>query len=221
MPLTPTQRQALISALRSYAFPSAHFDFVSGLAVVGLSMLQLESRVRSDLVSGSDALVKNGLSNVLYWGYAQMGGLAQVRVSRFRAQATPSQLRNATTLFTAVPRPSLQQIHALRLPEFSGVSFVSKIRMFLDPAGSATLDQQIMKIHTVRPTTVLSGIRYYKTSIPVTAANSRAYEDWCDRLSFIRMTYAPSHRVVDVERALFALIQAGQVANAAGLLADA
>lgn len=53
----------------------------------------------------------------------------------------------ATELFHASVSPSLIKIKNFGLPEFSGMSFVSKIRMFLDPEKSATLDRQIMKIH--------------------------------------------------------------------------
>jgi hypothetical protein len=107
------------------------------------------------------------------------------------------------------------------MPQFSGMSFVSKIRMFLDPLGSATLDRQIMKIHDVQPNTVLALVKSGRTNIPITSSNSEAYEAWCDRLDYIRGTYLPTQRVVDVERGLFALVQAGCVAQAGRLLAEA
>jgi hypothetical protein len=71
----------------------------------------------------------------------------------------------------------------LSLPEFARRSLVSKIRMFLDPEHSATLDLQIMRIHERCPTTVLAHLRIGKsTSIPITTNNSNAYEAWCRRM---------------------------------------
>ncbi len=210
---------SLRAASGAYAFPPAHFDFSANVPVLGLTMAALETRVRHELLS--EVGVKDGLSNVLYWGFAQMGGLAAVRVDRFRTSVTQNQLISASRLFASNPRPSLADIANLKLPQFSGVSFVSKVRMFLDPKTSATLDMQILKIQSVRPTTVLAAIRQSKTTIPVTVNNSAAYEAWCLRLAQIRDTYFPDLRVVDIERGLFHLIQLGQVHCAADIVADA
>jgi len=220
MPLSPSQVASLSAAIDGYAFPPAYFDYTVGAPVIGLTMTDVESRIRTDLMCGNGAGIKDGLSNVLYWGFAQMGGLAAVRVDRFRSAVSLAHLGAAAVLF-ATPRPLLADIAALGLPQFSGVSFVSKVRMFLDPAGSATLDNQIMKIHAALPTTVLATVHRRTTSIPVTSGNSAAYEAWCDRLDYIKSTYLPGVRVVDVERGLFHLVQTGQVAHAATLLVEA
>lgn len=221
MPITPQQVQLLYAAINGYAFPPAYFDYSAGAPIVGPTMRQVEGLIKSDLLAGSPFRIKDGLSNILYWGFAQMGGLALVRVNRFRTAVNQAQLQAACQLIAATPRPTLFEIKALGLPQFSAVSFVSKVRMFLDPDRSATLDQQIMKIHNVSQSTVLASVRRSKTSIPVTKANSLAYESWCDRLEFIRNTYLPTLRVVDIERGLFYFVQSGQVAVAAQLLANA
>jgi hypothetical protein len=221
MPLTAAQLIQLSTAIARYAFPRAYFDYTANAPVTGLTMPQVEARIRNDLLAGTVSQTKDGLSNVLYWGFAQMGGLAPIRVARFRSQVSQQQLQAASHLLRATPRPALYPFARLGLPQFSGVSFVSKVRMFLDPTGSAALDSQIMKIHSLRPTTVLAAVRTYKTRIPVSAANSAAYEAWCDRLDCIRTTYMPTVRVVDIERGLFHLIQAGHAYSAADLLADA
>lgn len=118
-------------------------------------------------------------------------------------------------------RPSLENIALLGLPQFSGVSFVSKIRMYLNPVGSATLDLQIMKINEVCGGTLLAAVTQHTTRIPVSAGNSLAYEQWCDRLNFMAQTYLPSARAVDIERGLFQLIQSRQFIEAADLLKNA
>lgn len=207
-------------------FPPAYVDFTHGVPVRGLSTAQVEKRVRLDLRSGSPIRVRDGLSNVLYWGYAQMGGLAMVRVSRLRTLTTPSSssIVAATHLFSRCACPALFAIKRLRLPQFSGVSFISKVRMFLDPGGSATLDQQIMRIHAVCAHTVLAGVSFRAgaTQIAVTRSNSDAYEDWCERLRNISKTYFPkTTRVVDVERGFFHLVQRGNVHLAAIILHSA
>ena len=172
--------------------------------------------------SGEPDQVKNGLSNVLYWGYAQMG-IRDTRVQRFRTKVTITQLKQACQLFRRSDLPSVVEIKNLGLPEFSGLSFVSKVRMFLDPNKSATLDWQIVKIHKRCPTTVLANLFLGKsTQIRITARNSDAYEAWCRRLGDIsRANFDGRYRPVDVERGLFQLIQCGGVEIAAELLNDA
>jgi hypothetical protein len=221
MPLNSLQVKTLGDAVNAYSFPTAHFDFSTHTPVIGLSMPQLEVRIRQQLLSISLGDVKDGLSNVLYWGYAQMGGLTPVRVERFRSMVTSQQLQQASKLFTKYPRPSLYEIARLGLPEFSKVSFVSKVRMYLDPANSATLDRQIMTMHKIHSGTVLAAFKEYKTSIPTTMRNSIAYEDWCIHLAYIARSYLPTARVVDIERGFFQMIQTGNVSNAARILNDA
>ncbi len=221
MPLDTLQVNKLTDAVKGYAFPTAHFDFSTQTPVVGLSMTELETRIQQQLLNSSVSQVKNGLSNVLYWGFAQMGGLASVRVERFRSTVTEAQLEQASELFAKHRRPALYDIARLKLPQFSKVSFVSKIRMYLDPVESATLDRQIMQMHQVHSDTVLAAFKEDATSIPTSIVNSNAYEAWCDRLSHIAQTYLPSARVVDIERGLFQMIQSGDVAGAAGILKGA
>jgi hypothetical protein len=119
--------------------------------------------------------------------------------------------------------PSVVEIKNLGLPEFSGLSFVSKVRMFLDPDKSATLDWQIMKIHERCPTTLLADLVLGKsTQIRITTRNSDVYEIWCRRMGDIsRVNFDGRFRAVDVERGLFQLIQCGRVETAAELLNDA
>ncbi|MCO8166168.1 hypothetical protein NJC40_00020 [Pseudomonas sp. 21LCFQ02] len=221
MPLSTEQVKKLRDAVNSYSFPTAHFDFIAKKPVIGLSMLQLETRIRQQLLSASPEQVKDGLSNVLYWGFAQMGGLGPVRVERFRSAVSIHQLQQASGLFTNRERPALYEIAELGLPQFSKVSFVSKIRMYLDPVKSATLDRQIMQMHQIHTDTVLAAFKQYSTSIPTTKGNSAAYESWCDHLGFIAQAYLPTARVVDIERGLFQIIQEGDVSSAADILKNA
>lgn len=221
MPLDSTQIKLLTDAISGYSFPAAHYDFAAQAPIAGLSMTQLETRIQRQLLSQSPEGVKDGLSNVLYWGFAKTEGRALHRAEIFRSTVTPAQLEQASRLFSQHRRPALDDIARLGLPQFSGVSFVSKVRMYLDPVRSATLDLQIMKIHQVHGDTVLAGVNQYSTRIPVSAGNSLAYEHWCDRLNLMAHNYLPSARAVDIERGLFHLIQSGRVAEAAGVLKHA
>lgn len=158
MPLTTQQAVAFSGAIESYSFPAVLRGFAVKQRDTGLTMTDVEKRIHADLRSGDPARVREGLSNVLYWGFAQMGGLAVSRSDAFIDRAKGPQLQAATKLFFLNPRPLLLEIKKLGLPQFSAMSFVSKIRMFLDPAGSATLDKQILKMKYVSPGTVLEQV---------------------------------------------------------------
>jgi len=220
MPLTSKESRELAEAIRCYAFPRAYYDFQADREVFDLSMRQLEELIRDKLISRTPGLVEIGLASILYWGYSQMGGLAQVRARRFRERVERTALNDAADLFAENPRPSLLEISGLKLPEFSGVSFLSKARMFLDPDKSATLDKQIMRINEMSKSTVLANVTYKSgdTSIRMTRGNSEAYESWCGRLAQIRDQYFPNLRTVDVERGLFHLAQTRQLERAAHIL---
>lgn len=221
MPLNQSQVDTLKLAALNYIFPAAYFDFSKNKPVDGLTMRQVEEGIRNDLLSDDLLKVKDGLSNVLYWGFSQMGGLGPVRTEIFRTQVTEKNLLAASRLFSESPRPDLKAIARIGLPQLSMVSFVSKVRMFLDPNKSAVLDKQIMKIHEKRATTVLAAVKINGTAIPVTSNNSRVYEAWCDRLEIINQAYELQLRVVDVERAFFHLVQSGRTQIAADILCNA
>jgi hypothetical protein len=222
MALVSSQIQTLRSAIDGYEFPNQYFDFVLHRPDLQPNIRAIEDKIKSDLRSGDLERVKNGLSNVLYWGYSQMA-IRDTRVSRFRGKVTDSQLRVAAQLFDASALPSLLKTKKLGLPEFSGMSFVSKIRMFLDPYNSATLDFQIMKLRAQCTCTVLSNIRLSdrSTQILITAQNSEGYELWCNKLKEISARYFDgTFRAVDIERGFFQLVQWGKVPLAAQILND-
>lgn len=221
MPLHDEQIKMLQAAVKEYNFPAAHYDFKQNRPILNLSIRDLEDRIHKQLLSQEINDIKDGLSNILYWGYSQMGGLAPVRVNRFRKKVSPLQLEKASRVFSGTPQPTVLSIAELKLPEFSQLSFVSKVRMFLDPVGSAALDQQIMKMTVHSDCPVLSSIKKYPTSIPVTQHNALAYENWCNHLAAIIYTYQLKVRVADLERGFFHLIQNGRTDKAAFLLANA
>lgn len=221
MPLDQAQIEILSRAIEDYSFPAVYFDFNRDIPDDKGNIAELEILIKQELISNDSLRVKNGLSNVLYWGYSQMG-IRDTRVRRFRDKATAKQLNAAATLFQKSQPPALIEIKRIVLPEFSGISFVSKIRMFLDPQNSATLDFQIMKIREVCPNTVLNRIQLRETQIPITMHNSNAYEYWCRKNKEIaRRYFGEQLRSVDIERGFFHLVQRGQVRVAANILEKA
>jgi len=221
MTLSQKQITKLTCAMEEYSFPPIYFDFINNVASRAERMTDLETMIKQELTSNNLKRVKDGLSNVLYWGYAQMG-IRDTRVNRFRSNVDTNKIAKAASLFCRCHLPSLSEIKTIGLPEFSGVSFVSKIRMFLDPSNSATLDFQILKMQNFRPTPVLSQIQIQQTQIPITRHNSDVYEEWCNRMKSIgRQYFGERCRAVDIERGLFHLIQSNEIEAAANILGDA
>ena len=210
----------LTEAIRSYSFPFAYYDFINDRPSFQQSMILIEKLIRDDLVSGDLQLVKNGLSNVLYWGFAQVGYRDQ-RVSIFRNQVTMAQLHCAARLFPNINGDGLQEMKKLRLPQFSGMSFISKVRMFLDPIQYVILDKQILKMINTPFVTILNNISFRPsdTQIRISENNCSVYLNWCKKCATISKNHFDSkYRAVDVERGFFTLIQNRQVNNAAEIL---
>ncbi len=212
MALTRCLRDALRNAVRAYDFPAVCFDFQRDRPLQFGSMREVEDTIRKPLLSKVPQPVKDGLSNILYWGHAR-AGYRDNRVGAFRSKASSAALERATRLFVRDVPPSIYEIGQLHLPEFSGISFVSKSRMFLDPAKSGVLDRQIMKIGNSGCGTVLDEIGYRQkdTQIRITRRNSKAYESWCRQLIEIgENELEEPYRATDIERGLFQLVQSKQ-----------
>jgi len=223
MSLSQQQKEDLRRAIRGYDFPAEYFDFIKGIGGRLANTAEVERKIRADLTSGEPERVKDGLSNVLYWGHATVP-YRNVRVENFRTKVTNNQLQAACRLFQLDQRPSVLQISKLRLPEFSGLSFVSKVRMFLDPYTSAVLDKQLLKMRNATFETVLSGVSFgeNETQIRITQQNAKGYEDWCERMAEIsRQYFVGESRAVDIERGFFYLVQNAQIKYAAQILSDA
>lgn len=221
MTLSQEQTASLGHAVQDYKFPPHIYDFTKNISDHKSSIATVEAKIKADLTSDDWQRVMDGLSNVLYWGWAQKPKIRDVRVELFRTTATESQLRKSAQLFKRCPPPSLLEIKQLKLPQFSGVSFVSKVRMFLDPENSATFDKQIMKIRGAFPETIRATFQAFEnsTQIRITKESSDAYEYWCGKMREVSERYFNGRlRAVDVERGFFQLIQAGKDSIAADIL---
>ena len=91
MSLNSRQVSDLDSAIASYAFPAVYFDFRAKTQVRAPDMRTVEAAIRDMLASTAIDGVRDGLANVIYWGYAQIG-YRDVRVRRFLRGVSEGQL---------------------------------------------------------------------------------------------------------------------------------
>lgn len=223
MSLSNDQIIILKDAIDTYDFPCAYFDFLNGLPAPQRNMMLVEKLIRDDLTSGDSLTVRNGLSNVLYWGYAQTG-YRDTRIQKFRTDVTDKKLQEAATLFININNDGLKSIKNIGLPEFSGMSFITKIRMFLDPHNYVILDQQILKMKKIAIPTLLNEISFgeSETQIRISQKNIMVYNRWCGKCNDIANHYFQGrYRAVDVERGFFNLIQKKKERLAATILSAA
>jgi hypothetical protein len=223
MALSQDEIKTLDEAIKEYSFPCDCYEFPKDQPINFPNMREVEEFIRKDLKSGNRAYVKNGLSNVLYWGFAQVG-YRDKRVGIFRSQVTQGQLYDATNLFKEIRGNALKEIWRIKLPQFSGMSFISKVRMFLDPTTYVVLDQQILKMNKAPFGTLLNNIKFgdKETQIRISNDNTAVYQQWCDKCNEISNTISNGiYRAVDIERGFFTLIQNGEVLLAAEILSKA
>ncbi len=216
-------RIQLEKAIQSYQFPLVTFDFEDSRRVVHRDVLSLELAVREDLVSGNLQRVEYGLCNVLYWGFARKPGLQMNRVETFRSSVRPSQLENAGRLFQRIQGTGLGRIKGIGLPQFSNMSFVSKIRMFLDPNNYVVLDLKLCALGRQQQKNLFHRLTSRKTYIPISERNEGVYEEWCKLCRAIAdMHYQGTGiRAVDVERGIFHLVDSGRQSIAAEIICSA
>lgn len=214
MPLNSSHTASLSAAIAAYRFPATYFDFALGVQIFPPNMLACEGALRGQLVSAIPQVVKDGLANVLYWGNAA-AGYRDHRVSEFRNSVSASQLSDFQAIVARGAVPSLRQVKELRMRGYSGISFVSKVLMFLDPTRFCVLDLQLTQLRTPGGAGAINALTF-GTQIPITRNNSAAYDGWrneCARIS--RIYFGGAFRAVDIERGFFHLIQSGRAVLAA------
>ena len=239
MPRLPPEEYAalLCKAIKDYDFPPVTYVFDKDKEIPHKDMLAVEQYIGPLLRSKEPQAVKNGLLNVLYWGYARQPGRRKDRISKFRA-TNPSELKPKLDQFVKLVEelmlsingevPSggsgLLKIKKLKLPEFSQVSFVSKILMFLAPTFYPVLDLKIANKVASPCFPPLQNLKF--TGIPINKDNATVYDTWacwCREIAteVNKALESPCHgvRAVDVERALFTLADSQATDNIRVLLA--
>ena len=226
---TSDYASALCAAIREYRFPPVTFDFEAGEEIHHADMRGVEDRIRGLLMAPSRRQVKDGLANVLYWGYANSPGRRRYRVGKFRKDVTDDQLDCLAEIVACTPPPGPVRIKRIGLPQFSGMSFITKIMMFLDPTGYPVLDMKIAEAFSQSSDfSPLEGLVFRKradTTIRVTRVNEcvyRKWASWCMDIAEYVNTGSGSScagvRAVDVERALFTLADSDRGSEAWRLL---
>lgn len=222
MALNNEQIKSLEIAITEYNFPAIYFEFDNNKKIRATGMPEVEKYIHGLLTSEKKQDVKYGLANVLYWGYGQMG-IRDTRVNRFFAGITDAHIQEFQNCIAGNGGATLQKIRNIHMPEYSGISFVSKILTFLNPVHYCVLDNQILNIQSGSTHRALSNIRIPNggTQIIITAHNEGVYNDWraeCKNIS--AQYYDGKYRAVDIERGFFNFVQQNDLSWAQKIYAD-
>jgi len=210
MTLTKNQTSILDMAIRTYSYPAVYYHFPTSIQRHAKNMRHLEGVIQKLLCSTDAKDTKDGLANILYWGYANVG-FRNHRVNRFRKGVNQKQIGDFQLLITRKSTPTLHDIQAIGMPQFSHISFISKIIMFLDPVDHCVLDLQLSKIGNIPGPKALNKLKV-SSGIGVTRHNASIYKEWCEECKNISKKYFKNkYRAVDIERGFFNLVQNGQL----------
>src|ERR1700686_1814530 len=132
MPLTAEHVDQLREAILSYSFPAVYYDFHRNREVKASGMAEVENIIGVQLRSANGENVKHGLANILYWGYANVG-FRDTRVEDLNNNVTTRQIENFQALLADTCVPTMAEVKSIHIPQYSGMSFLSKVLMFLNP----------------------------------------------------------------------------------------
>ncbi len=205
------------NAVQTYNFPLVGRGFETNENDIFADVGRLEQYVGGLLKHDNNIEVKYGLANVLFWGYYNIG-YRDVRVAEFMDGCTEEKINLFKGLLQNNAIPTLNQIKSIKLPQYSGISFISKILMFLNPMEYCVLDLQILKMRIAGGARALDRIVFgeNENQIRVTRHNETCYNSWRAECRSIKNTYFQdmAFRVVDIERGFFNMIQNGNIATA-------
>lgn len=223
-PMSEKLRQVLEKASHRFDSLGFTFDFVNNVRVPHESVREVERTIRDELQSEKTEVVRDGLSNVLYWGHVGNGNKG-TRISRFRRRVLTTQLVAASELFRRLEGPGILELKALRLPEFSALSCLSKLRMLLQPRQYVAMDRKLLKLRECSSRTLFHNLKLWGNLgyIPSTMHNQIVYQRWCEfclrkAKRYFRDTDV---RAVEVERGILDLVDKNRLDAAAQILATA
>ena len=168
--MTPALEEMLVEAIRLYNYPAVTYDLLDERERWFPSMRDLESYLQTLLTAHDVKSVESGLAGVLYWGHYRAGYKSD-RVRKFRSTVTDKHLRQAIMAFPALRGSGLMDLRNLRLPQFTYMAFLTKLRTFLDPGRYCVLDSKVASLMPLS-----ARLKCKKTYIPVTVQNERAYD---------------------------------------------
>jgi len=109
------------------------------------------------------------------------------------------------------------------MPEFSGLAFISKVLMFLDPSNYVTLDKKIMQLKDENnfnnPITNIA-FRVNDTSIRINDNSQFWYLKWCGLCKKIANEFFEDKIAADIERGFFRLVEKGQIEIAKNIIRE-
>ena len=223
-PLREQLRRVLENAIQRCSSACFTFDFVNNVRVSHESVLEAERTIRDELQSEKTEVVRDGLSNVLYWGHLRNGNKG-TRISRFRHKVPSRQLSAASEIFRRLEGPGILELKALRLPEFSALSSLSKLRMFLDPWEYVAMDRKLLKLRECSNRTLFHNLKLWGSLeyIPATMDNQSVYQNWCEFcLRKAKRDFRDKDvRAVEVERGILHVVDSHRLDTAAQILATA
>ena len=163
-------------------------------------------------MSSDISQIKDGLSNVLFWGYYRIG-YKETRLKNFRDNVSPFQLQTFKALLeNNILNPI--NIKKIGMPQFSGFSFISKILMFVNPLQYVVLDKKIMELRDIKnQDNPLSNIHYNQgdSGIRISQASQKHYFEWCELCNFIAGQMDDDIIIVDVERGFFKFVEEDRI----------
>lgn len=227
----------LCAAMAAYNYPSVTcYDFDAFLRHGGyvpyeekhLNMESVDHVIGKQLTSQDLQEIEDGLSNVLFWGYANFNQFQRSKIQRLRKEITCQQLIDLRDAIGDVDEIDLSVIRSMKIPEFGQMSFASKLLMFLSAGTRPVLDIKIAKFARWFKIPPLSNLKlsWDEKSIPLSnKENIVIYEwwsSWCSTTAS-RVNDEPSStcknlRAVDVERAIFWQIREANNSKARSLL---
>lgn len=220
MPLNRQQLSTLISAIKEYDYPAKLYDFKKGKEILFNGMRELEDYLKNGLVSNDLETVKFALANIVYWGNIN-SGYCQNCTQKFLNGITDKKLECAINLFSKIEGDGLKELKKIGLPQFTNMSFISKLRMFLDPETYVTLDRKLLKIKTSGVQTLFDNISEQQTYIPINQQNCNGYLLWCKKCKQTAKACENEEVIaVDVERGIFHMVDEGEIHQAAMIVAN-
>ena len=228
----------LCAAKKAYDYPAVTcFDFDAFLQLKGRNilkkkglyekehqnnMLEVEELIRGQLLSQDIEVVKDGLSNVLYWGYARRKGRQFDRVKIFRKGVTRDHLEKFAASLKEPYGIRLDDIQRINMPQFGKmIPFASKILMFLHPEKCPVLDNQIADFGKKFKVPGLNDLKTDTDTSIRSTSNTRVrymqWARWCghvaERVNSLPTSPCKDLRAVDVERAIYSSIPAKKDRN--------
>ncbi len=204
----------LIEAVNQYDYPAKLFNFSKNEEIEFRNYRDLEFYIGEQLRSNDIVHLKDGLSNVLYWGFYRFGCVYRdARVNKFKQFITDEKLIKFKEL-VQIKNHSCITIKDVEMPQFSQLAFISKLLMFIDPVNNVTLDSKIMLLKdSGNLKNPITNIKTYKTSIPIKDNQDNCIL-WCKLCKMIASEYFQDKLSVDIERGFFRLVETNQIESA-------